>query len=408
MNHTIFYSWQSDLENKYNRTFIQECLEKACRIISKDANYNIDAVIDRDTYGIAGSPSIVEAITGKIARSDVFVCDISIINVNEGGRKTPNPNVLYELGFASAILGWERIIMIQNTAFGNIEDLPFDLRGRRILQYCLDSAIATKIEVREELKTTLSNILKGALRQYSNDHIKKEKNIWWGRWQSESKAKMRGGDLRISRVASDAFFFDLLIYDGARSGEVYGKAQILTPNSAYAKIETFEKKQCEITFRRRLENDSWIIEVEEGEHCRTFHGMGTTFSGDFKHQTELVVDAGFLDEIDLNEIERMTGKYLTVFLDNFQQFGEAENFDGDEFHVVGAGVKGLYTIMESIIVTDKKGNIWCAFTDPETDVIRYFSNNAYRLKTIENWLHRFQNKQIIENDNNNQYQSDGM
>lgn len=141
MNYTVFYSWQSDLENRYNRSFIQDVLDKATKAFSKDENFSLDAVVDRDTFGMPGSPSIVESITGKIAKSDIFVCDISIINLSSTGRPTPNPNVLYELGFASALLGWERIIMIQNTAFGNIEKLPFDLRGRRILQYHLDSTI---------------------------------------------------------------------------------------------------------------------------------------------------------------------------------------------------------------------------------------------------------------------------
>jgi hypothetical protein len=404
MNYTIFYSWQSDLENKFNRSFIQDVLEKATKNISKDENFNLDAVVDRDTYGIAGSPSIVESITGKIAKSDVFVCDISIINDSGKGRKTPNPNVLYELGFASAILGWERIIMIQNTAYGSIKDLPFDLRGRRILQYHLDSSIENRKEERNGLKTDLSNILKGALKHYSNEYIKKEKNIWWGKWKKESKQKMRGGNLHISRVASDSFFFDLSLYDGARSGEVYGKAQILTPNSAYARIETFENKNCEILFKRRLQNDSWYIEVEEGEYCKTFHGLSATFSGNYKHLTESLVDYGYLDEIDMNEVARMTGKYLSAFLDNFQQFGVAENLEGGDFKVVSAGVKGLYTIMEAIVITNKKGDLWCAFIDPEIDVIRYFSNNSFRTKTIENWIKRIGEKEIIENQNNNQYE----
>src|SRR5476651_2066104 len=109
MNYTVFYSLQSDLENRFNRSFIQDALEKAVKKISSSEAFAVDAVIDRDTYGMPGSPSIVESITSKIAKSDIFVCDISIINHISLTRSTPNPNVLYELGFASAILGWDRI-----------------------------------------------------------------------------------------------------------------------------------------------------------------------------------------------------------------------------------------------------------------------------------------------------------
>lgn len=407
MNYTIFYSWQSDLPSSSNRSFIQSALEKATRLISKDETFQLDAVVDRDTYGIAGSLSIVESITGKIAKSDVFVCDISIINSSESGRPTPNPNVLYELGFASAILGWQRIIMIQNTAYGNIEMLPFDLRGRRILQYCLHSSIENKSEEKTSLKDNLTQILKAALKPYSNEYFKKEKILWWGKWNIESKIKMHGGQLHIFKVSSDAFFFKITIFEGARAGEIWGKVEILTPHSAYAKIRSEENKKCEIIFRRRLENNEWIIEVEEGTNCDNFHGLSATFSGQYKHDTELVINDGFLDELDFNEIERMTGKYLSTFLNNFQQFAKGENLDNDEnVYVVFAGVKGLYSIMESMVVLDNKGNIWCAFIDPNSDVVRYFSNTRRKSKTVDEWLSQFHDKQLIENDNNNQYITD--
>ncbi len=95
MNHKVFYSWQSDLDDKYNRNFIEDILKKAVKNISKNKDFSLEAFIDRDTVDIPGSPSIVESITGKIAKSDNFVCDVSIINNSTGGRHTPNPNVLF-------------------------------------------------------------------------------------------------------------------------------------------------------------------------------------------------------------------------------------------------------------------------------------------------------------------------
>lgn len=405
MNYTVFYSWQSDLENRYNRSFIQDVLDKATKALSNDEKFSLDAVVDRDTFGMPGSPSIVESITGKIAKSDVFVCDISIINLSSTGRPTPNPNVLYELGFASAILGWERIIMIQNTAFGNIEKLPFDLRGRRILQYHLDNTIEGKADEKNKLKKQLTDVFQGALKHYNKEYSSKEKIVWWGDWIIESKIKIHGGKLHINRVSSDAFFFRIIIWDGARSGQISGKAQILTPHSAFTRIKTFDDQDCEIIFRRRLENGEWFIEIEEGEGCKMFHGHNATFSGNYRHSPEMVINYGYLDEIDLNEIERMTGKYLSVFLDNFQQFSIEKDEEDNELVVITAGVKGLYTIMESIVVLNKFGNIWCAFIDPEIDTIRYFTNltNQDKPKSMKDWLSRLAEKQIIENDDNEQH-----
>lgn len=401
MKNTVFYSWQGDLENRLNRSFISDALKKAAKEVSKDAQYDIDAVIDRDTFGIGGSPSIVEAITAKIARSDVFVCDVSIINSTEAGKKTPNPNVLFELGFASSILGWDRIIMIQNVAFGGIESLPFDLRGRRILQYNYNESTSNTSEEKKKVVTQLVSTLKAALIHYANDEISKDKVIWWGKWNVQSKIKVRGAILDIFRVSSDSFLFNLTLFDGARSGEMEGKAQILTPHSALARIQTVEGQyNCLVVFRRRLENDSWWIDIEVNENCHCFHGLGANFKGSYKHETEQVVNYRFLDELDLNELHKMTGKYLPTFLENFQQIGYVENLDGGEVLVISGGVKGLYGSMQSIVALDQRGNIWCAFIDPEEDVIRYFSNNLLDCLSIDKWMANFTDKDIIKNEDN--------
>jgi len=402
MHYTVFYSWQSDLNNKFNRSFIQDALEKAARSISNDKAFELEAVVDRDTYGIPGSPSIVESITGKIAKSDVFVCDISIINSHTEGRYTPNPNVLYELGYASAILGWERIILVQNVAYGGPEILPFDLRGRRILQYKIDASHDKKADEKQKLKQKLIETFKGALNYYSSDFNFKQKVIWWGTWEMESKIKVRGGHLHISRVSSDAFFFDLSIYDGARTGVVAGKAQILTPHSAYARIKASEKF-CEINFRRRLEGGNWYIQVEEGANCHFFRGVGASFSGNYRHQSEVLASWGYLDEIDLNEIERLTKKYRTLFLNNFQQI-QYDFPSGDELNVITGGVKGLYTIMESIIIINNSGGIWCASLDPEAKLVRYFTNLVDKNESVpapmKDWLSKFPTQKVIENESN--------
>jgi hypothetical protein len=401
MRYTVFYSWQSDLENKHNRSFIQEVLEKAIKAVSKNSDFRLDAVVDRDTYGIPGSPSIVESITGKIARSDVFVCDISIINALSSGRTTPNPNVLYELGFASAILGWERIIMIQNSVYGGPEMLPFDLRGRRILQYYLDSTVDDRAGEKQKLQKSLVGTFTNALQYYSGYSTRnKDKAIWWGTWTVDETITARGGVIKISRVSSDAFFFRISIYDGARTGEVLGKAQILTPHSAYSRIKTFDGKDCEIVFRRRLENGTWCIEVEEGEGCRFFHGHNATFSNTYKHSAEALINNGYLDEIDLLEIQRLIGKHLQTFLNNFQQIFEDES--EERVRVISGGVKGLYSIMESILVLDSYGGVWGAFKDLDDNVVRYFSNLKYDLTglpdSVREWISRFPNPEKIQND----------
>lgn len=167
----IFYSWQSDLPNPGNRNFIENSLKESVRSIHNDDSIEVELVIDRDTAGIAGSPSIADTIFEKIENANVFVCDISIIKSIEtpptpstpstpSTRKTPNPNVLIELGYAAKVLGWENIIMVINTAFGIPEDLPFDLRNRRMITYNSPIESQDRTGERRELKGKLEGQLR--------------------------------------------------------------------------------------------------------------------------------------------------------------------------------------------------------------------------------------------------------
>ena len=132
---TIFFSWQSDLPNKTNRNLIENSIKLALKKMNQDSPYSLITEIDRDTKGVLGSPDIVDSILTKIDKCGLFIADISIINSSLNGKRTPNPNVLFELGYAVKCLGWDRVICVFNSDFGDISELPFDLRNRRILTY---------------------------------------------------------------------------------------------------------------------------------------------------------------------------------------------------------------------------------------------------------------------------------
>lgn len=153
MSDRIFYSWQSDCPSNTNRNFISTALEKAIETINKDESTAVEPVIDRDTLGLAGSPDISQSIFSKIDAASVFVCDVSIID-SKSTRPTPNPNVLIELGYAVKSLGWNRVVMVMNTEFGKPEELPFDLRSKRVLTYGIASDEVEKAPVRNALSKT--------------------------------------------------------------------------------------------------------------------------------------------------------------------------------------------------------------------------------------------------------------
>jgi hypothetical protein len=161
---TVFYSWQADLPSRTNRSFIEECLERAAKALRADDSLKVEVRIDRDTADVGGSPAIAETILKKISRAEIFVPDVSIVARTEGGKACPNPNVLLELGYAVSELGWDRIIMVMNTAFGALTELPFDLKGRRVMPYLVDAAPGVpKAEERRRLEAKLKDAMAAIL-----------------------------------------------------------------------------------------------------------------------------------------------------------------------------------------------------------------------------------------------------
>jgi len=186
----VFYSWQSDLPNRTNRNLILTSLEKACSRLKSQGGVLAEAVVDRDTLGLPGAPSINDAILAKIRDTDAFVADVSVINgapstVAAGGalrnyaaivtariaarfgdrapgaKSTPNPNVMAELGYAMAQLGNEALVLVVNTYYGNVEQLPFDLRHLRTLTYRAgpgDDTSATKKSLESDLAEAIKSI----------------------------------------------------------------------------------------------------------------------------------------------------------------------------------------------------------------------------------------------------------
>ena len=184
-NDTIFYSWQSDLPNPTNRSFIQTALEKSAKGIKQDKSISVHPVIDRDTSNVPGSPDIAATIFDKIDNCSIFACDVSIINSESEYRKTPNPNVLIELGYALKRIGWNRILMILNTEYGPVEDLPFDLRMKRVTTYNSKKSDKDRATERNLLQNKLTSAIKSILvsfdeasEQPANNIVTDDDNLW--------------------------------------------------------------------------------------------------------------------------------------------------------------------------------------------------------------------------------------
>ena len=133
----IFYSWMSDRPSKQNIGYIRQILTDDCKQIEKKLGIKI--YIDSDSRSEDGSQSIEENVLKKISGCDLFVGDITPIYPRFPWlwwqKPTPNPNVMYELGFAVSSLGWNRCIMVWNSKYGNLGKAPFDIRNHTTITY---------------------------------------------------------------------------------------------------------------------------------------------------------------------------------------------------------------------------------------------------------------------------------
>lgn len=143
----LFYAWQSDSPAETNRTAIRDALKAVVeRLEAKDPTLSI--VIDDATRGMVGSGNVPDSIRLKIEACDIFVGDVTTINwAAEGSppaRPCPNPNVTFEVGYAAAHVGWDRIVLVMNLALGAMSDLPFDFDRHRVSGFNLSQAPNTK------------------------------------------------------------------------------------------------------------------------------------------------------------------------------------------------------------------------------------------------------------------------
>ena len=157
---TVFYAWQSDCPSGTNRGFIRKALKRAVKELNADG-YEIE--VDEGTEGVAGMPDITNVILGKIDQCAVFVADVTLVGtVDEAGstKRLSNPSVMYELGFARKALGENRLVALVNTAFGSVEDLPFDIKSARVGTYSRDKPKAADDTEPKQLADHLYRSLK--------------------------------------------------------------------------------------------------------------------------------------------------------------------------------------------------------------------------------------------------------
>ncbi|MGX9146446.1 hypothetical protein [Mesorhizobium sp. 128a] len=190
----IFYSWQSDSPRKTNLNAIRKALAKACKRLKK-ANPTLKLVPDEATRDTSGSPNIALKILEKIEESAIFIADITTVTPKGAKRPCPNPNVGYELGYAVATLGWDRVILLFNEAIGDFPtDLPFDFIQNRAnpYQYAESDSSSKCDDLSDFLEAAIKAVLDSnpkrpaELKGLSREKIEHDHDIENMRWLMET------------------------------------------------------------------------------------------------------------------------------------------------------------------------------------------------------------------------------
>ena len=132
---TVFYAWQSDKPENLCKHLIRDAAKKAIKKLAKEAEIEDSPRLDSDTQGESGHPEIASTIFAKIDDAAIFVADMTFTGdaatADNRHKRVANANVLLELGYASARMGWERIVLVMNVASGPPEEQLFDILHRR-------------------------------------------------------------------------------------------------------------------------------------------------------------------------------------------------------------------------------------------------------------------------------------
>lgn len=195
----VFLSWQSD--RKDCRNYVSSVV----RNLSNSVSDLVAITVDRDTVNVPGAPDIGDTIFEKIDNCDLFIADITLINDKESGyRRTPNPNVMIELGYAIKSLGWERILLLQCEDYGDIEELPFDINHRRICNFSLGLSEETKEKRNKERENSKKSTI---MRIRETIKLLLEKGILFG----GRKGKIPKFEIKCCRALNSMMLLEFMI-----------------------------------------------------------------------------------------------------------------------------------------------------------------------------------------------------
>lgn len=228
---------------------------------------------------------------------------------------------------------------------------------------------------------------------------------WLGTW--ERKEWQNDASLVVTGIKGDSIIFSMSAFSGGHNGELEGMA-VVNGNTAVYLDET-EGDTCLIRFQ--LMGDTAVVLDQQKGAC--YAGMGVTYEGMYKgakavkvaeadkNLTELGI---FKTEEEDAAFKTLVGDSYSLFVNSTQLISDGEDLDNFRASVHASGVRGLFGLMENIIMADSANNIWAAVLNDEK-VYYYTNNEAYKEKlpkTIEHWRQNFSSNPVIYQSKDNQ------
>ena len=214
------------------------------------------------------------------------------------------------------------------------------------------------------------------------------------------------GHLNVVYQTKDTLGFDLNIIQGARVGRISGIAE-MKGNQA-----VFEDGRG---FQLMFDFTSQEIQIKQKGN-NIYAGAGAHFTGTYvrknpdKSDYSSLVERKIFTEGEDQTLRQISGTYYDRFFQSAMLvFTDEEELDGFGAKVYRFGVTGLFTIVESIVMVNDKGEMWAATIENELievngkvvdskSRVRYFTNTDMTHvlpKTIVKWRERFKRIPVV-------------
>jgi len=215
---------------------------------------------------------------------------------------------------------------------------------------------------------------------------------WIGDWKNVTP--FAGAELKIDSIKDSGFSFSLEAFNGGNSGELSGVTRLEGNEAFYSKSTLGDTCRLQFFYRK----DSIYIQQLQGD-CGAGNGVyygGSYYAKKAQPKDTSLVSLGVLNsETQDSAFRKLVGNDYSLFVRSSQIITDEQDLDSLGAIVRSAGVRGLFTIRENIVLINPRMEIWAAVIDG--DSVNYYTNHPdyhHLPRTIDKWRENFNQKPV--------------